>query len=98
MKGKFIRGAYQLAENVTDLDAFMQEHGDAAKGLIDWADDNDIMMRCGTSDDNCFLCEYKIIRSTVAGCKGMRSELRHEIKARFPKAKEAWYGLGDQLF
>lgn len=98
MKKKFIRGAYQLAENVTDLDAFNREHGAAAEGLIDWANDNGVMMRCGTSDDNRYLCEYKIICSTVSGCKGMRSELRHEIKTRFPKAKELWHGLGDQLF
>lgn len=95
---KFIKGAFQLAENVTDLEAFNKEHGAAVKSLIDWADDYDVMMRFGTSADDSYLCEYKIICSTVRECKSIRTLLAREIKARFPKAEELWQGSGDQLF
>lgn len=95
---KFIKGTFELELNVADLVAFEEQHKVAINGWIDWANRFGVALNLGTSDDNTYLCEYKIVGATASYCKGLASELRQMIKSEFPKTRSLWQGSGDILF
>lgn len=95
---KFIRGTFELDQNVTDLVEYEKKHETMLNNLIAWAQRLNIAINIGTSEDNTYLCEYKIVGATVKYCKGLCSELKKMLKAEFPKTELVWQGSGDVLF
>lgn len=92
---KFIKGTLELDTNVHDLVAYESGKEPALRAIFDWADERGIALRVGTSDDGAYLCEYKVIARTVAGCRGYVSELRHLLKPHFPKVETIFQASGD---
>lgn len=95
---KFIKGTFELDHNVTDLAEYEKKHGTMLGELIGWTERFGIAIYLGTSEDNTYLCEYKITGETASCCKSLCSELRQMLKAEFPKTKSLWQGSGDILF
>lgn len=95
---KFIKGTFELNQNITDLDEYEKQHETMLNNLIEWAKRFNVSINIGTSDDNTYLCEYKIVGNTASYCKGLCSELRQMLKAEYPKTKSIWQGSGDVLF
>lgn len=94
---KFIRGTWELDENVTDLVAYEEQHVKAIEQLIEWANSLGVYLNMGISEDNYYLCEYVIRGNTASYCKGICSELKHMLKAEFPKVELVYQGSGDYL-
>lgn len=95
---KFIRGIFELDQNVADLVEYESKHERMLNNLLAWAERHNVAINIGTSDDNTYLCEYKIVGATASYCKGLCSELRKMLKAEFSKIKSLWQGSGDILF
>ena len=95
---KFIKGTFELDTNVTDLIKYEKKHDTMLNQLIEWADSLGVALNIGTSEDNTYLCEYKIVGNTASYCKSLCSELRQILKNEFPKTKSLWQGSGDILF
>ena len=95
---KFIKGTFELDQGVTDLVEYETQRKNAVEELIDWANSFDVEICVGTSDDNSYLCEYKIVGKTASFCKGLASELKELLKEYWPKTKSLWQGSGDILF
>ena len=58
---KFIKGTFEIEKNITDLEAYEETHKAGIDRLIDFAKRFGINYQCGTSDDNTYLCEFKIV-------------------------------------
>lgn len=92
---KFAEGTFELDKNVTDLVEYEKEKEEFIKGVIDWADKNDIGILFGSSDDNYYLCQFNIVADTSAMCKGYVSELKAKLKKQFPKIKLIYQANGN---
>lgn len=95
---KFIKGTFELDQNVTDLVEYEKKHETMLNNLVEWATRLNIAINIGTSEDNTYLCEFKIVGATASYCRGLCSELKQMLKAEFPKIKSIWQGSGDVLF
>lgn len=95
---KFIKGTFELDENITNLEAYEENKKVGISQIIDWGEKYRVGIVLGTSDDNFYLCEYKIVANTKAMCNGMLKELKSLLKAHFPYVKSLWQGSGDQLW
>lgn len=95
---KFIKGTFELDQNVTDLVEYEKKHETMLNKLVEWATRLNIAINIGTSEDNTYLCEFKIVGATASYCRGLCSELKQMLKAEFPKTKSIWQGSGDVLF
>lgn len=95
---KFIKGTFELDQNVVNLEEYEEKHKRAIEEIIDWANSFDVGINIGTSDDNTYLIEYKIVGKTASFCKGLLSELRQILKEHWPKPKSLWQGSGDIIF
>ena len=92
---KFTEGTFELDKNVTDIVKYEKEREEFLKGIISWADKNDIGILFGTSDDNYYLCQFNIVADTVAMCKGYVSELKAKLKKHFPRVRLIYQGNGN---
>lgn len=92
---KFIKGTFELDKNVTDLVAYEEIHKRAIEELFDWSSSYDVVINMGTSDDNTYLIEYKIVARTASMCKGILSEMKQILKDEWKKTKMVWQGSGD---
>lgn len=95
---KFIRGTFELDHNVTDLESYEEKHKIALAEIVDWANSLDVRITMGTSDDDTYLIEYKIVGNTASYCKSLLSELRSMLKDEWKKTKSLWQGSGDILW
>lgn len=95
---KFIKGTFELERNVVNLKEYEEKHKHAIMEIFDWAASFDIAIRVGTSNDNTYLLEYKIVGNTASLCKGLLSELKSMIKDEWKKATSLWQGSGDILW
>ena len=95
---KFIKGTIELDKNITDLEAYEKTKEHYLKAIRAFCDKYDIEFIMGTSDDNYYLIEYKIIANTKSLCKGILSEMKDLLKRYFPYAKSLWEASGDQLW
>lgn len=95
---KFIKGTFELDQNVTNLEEYEEKHKRAIEEIINWAYSFDININMGTSEDNSYLIEYKIVGKTSAGCKGLLSELKAMLKEEWKKPINLWQGSGDIMF
>jgi hypothetical protein len=87
MAKKYIRGTFELAQNVTDLEAFEEKRKPQLLGIIEWATANGIGVKFGTSEDGTYLCEFDTVAGTLQLCKGYVAELKSMLKTLFPKAR-----------
>lgn len=95
---KFIKGTFELDQNVIDLEGYEEQHKRAIEEILDWAESYDVGINMGTSDDNTYLIEYKIVGKTASFCKGVLAELRSMLKDEWKKTKSLWQGSGDILW
>lgn len=95
---KFIKGAIKLDENVTDLTAYEEPKKKKLDEIMEWCTKYNIYIIFGTSEDNKYLCEYKIVANTKAMCKGVMKELQEMLKRVFPYANSLWLIEGSQLY
>lgn len=97
-KRKFVRGSYTLAADITDLDAYYQEHKTTIDEIIKWADQIGMYVEFGTSSDNTYLCEYEATQSTKSMCTGLANELKAMLKAEWKSSVKLGYqAYGDRL-
>jgi hypothetical protein len=52
MTGKFIKGTFELEQNVTDLVAFEEPIEPKLTNILNWGNENGVALQFGTSDDN----------------------------------------------
>lgn len=97
MAKKYIKATYELAKNVTDLEAFEQPRANYLNHIVSWATDNGIGIQFGTSEDNTYLCECRVTARTNQMCKGYIAELKEMLKAEFPKARIIYEESGNVL-
>lgn len=95
---KFIKGTFELDQDVVNLEEYEEKHKRAIEEIIDWANDFNVGINMGTSDDNTYLIEYKIVGKTASFCKGLLSELKSMLKDEWKKTKSLWQGSGDILW
>lgn len=98
MAKKFIRGTFELEQNVTDLEAFEKPKLSHLNYIINWATDNGVKVIFGTSEDNTYLCEFEAVANTVQMCKGYVTELKSMLKTIFPKANVIVEWRGEKLW
>ena len=58
---KFIKGAIELDKNVTDLTAYEEPKKNKLDEIVEWCNKYNVYIIFGTSDDNTYLCEYKVL-------------------------------------
>ena len=95
---KFIKGTFELDKNIADVDAYSKFYESHLKEIIEWAEEHSIAMRFGTSDNNKYLCEYKVTGSTKKICKEFVADIKRELKAVWPKAQSVFEVYGEQVF
>ena len=95
---KFIKGAIALDKNITDLVAYEEPKKKKLDEVLEWCNRYNIYIIFGTSDDNTYLCEYKIVANTKAMCNGLKKELEQMLKDFFPQVKSLWFAGGSQLY
>lgn len=95
---KFIKGTFELDKNITDLVAYEEPMKAKIEKLNEWCTKYGIDFICGTSDDNTYLCEYKIVANTKAMCNGLLKEFKSMLKEMYPYVKLIWQGSGDILW
>lgn len=97
-KRKFVRGSYTLAADITDLDAYYQEHKTTIDEIIKWADQIGMYVGFGTSSDNTYLCEYETTQRTKPMCTSIANELKAKLKAEWKSSVQLGYqAYGDRL-
>ena len=84
---KFIKGTFELDKDVTDLAAYEEARKRVIERLIDWAKSFNVYINMGTSEDNSYLIEYKIVSNTSAMCKGLLAEMKQILKTEWKKPK-----------
>jgi len=92
---KFIKGTLELDKNVTDLVAYEKPKTKQLEALVKWCDRFNVAIQCGTSDDNTYLCEYRIVAQTKALCNGLFRELKEILHESFPYVKTLWQASGN---
>lgn len=95
---KFIKGAFELDQNVTNLEEYEKEHKWAIDYIISWGNKYDIGINIGTSDDNKFLIEYRIVGDTVTYCKALLSKLKSMLKDEWKKTKSLYEISGKTIY
>ena len=95
---KFIKGAFELDQNVINLEDYEAKHKTAIEEIIAWANHYDIGINMGTADDNTYLIEYKIVGKTKSFCNGLLAELKSMLKEEWAKISLVWQGSGDVLW
>lgn len=95
---KFIKGTFELDKDVINLEEYEDNHTIAIEEIIDWANSYNVAINMGTSDDNTYLLEYKIVGKTASFCKGLLSELRSMLKDEWKKTQSVWQASGDILW
>jgi hypothetical protein len=95
---KFIKGAFELDKNVTDLVAYEKPIEGKLKKICDWGDQFKISIQFGTTEDNTYLCEYRVIANTKTLCNGLIRELKELLHEAFPTVKTLWQMSGNYLY
>lgn len=97
-KRKFVRGAFTLDDDITDLDTYYQEHKSVIDEILKWAERVDMYVGFGTSSDNTYMCEYNTVQLTKSMCTGLANELKAKLKAEWRSSVQfAYQACGDCL-
>ena len=94
---KFIRGTFELEQNIGDLNVYEAKKELYVKSIVQWANKHCVDVLLGESEDNCYLCEYVVRANTDALCKGYVAELKHMLKIGFPKIRLLYQASGNFL-
>ena len=95
---KFVKGALELDKNVTDLVAYEKTKELKLKAICDWGDKFGVYIQFGTTEDNRYLCEYRITANTKALCNGLFRELKDLLNDVFPSPKPLWQVGGSCVY
>ena len=95
---KFIKGSYEIKDNIPDLNFFVEKHRKEFEYLISYANKSNIGFNIGTSNKGDILCEYKVVGQSLKECKAAMSEFKRMLKAIFKKVNSLYEGSGDQIF
>ena len=95
---KFLKGALELDKNVVDLVEYEKPIEDKLKAICDWGDTYNVYLQFGTTEDNRYLCEFRITANTKALCNGLLKELRELLHRIFPNVKPLWQMGGTCLY
>lgn len=95
---KFIKGIFELDQDVINLEEYEEKHKMAIEEIIDWANDFNVRINMGISDDNTYLIEYKIVGNIASFCKSLLSELKSMLKNEWKKTKTLWQSSGNILW
>ena len=98
MNRKFKKGVFFLQKDVTNLVEFEKPIESKLRDIIAWAENKDVELAFGTTEDNTYVCQYKVVAHTTTLCKGYVSELKAMLKNLFPKIYRIWEGSGDVLW
>lgn len=94
---KFVQGSFALDRNVVDLEGYEKPITNDLNSILEWGTKHGAYICFGTSADDTYLCEYKIVANTIQCCKGLSKELKSMLKPIFPKIQLLWEGSGDIL-
>ncbi len=86
MTKRFKKGAFVLAEGVTDPVEFEKPIEAQLMDIIAWAEKNRVDLAFGTTEDDTYICEYRVVAQTNQLCQGYVIELKAMLKKLFPKA------------
>ena len=95
---KFIKGTFELDQNIVNEEEYFQFYEPHLNEIIEWAEEHGIAMRFGVSDNNKYLCEYKVTGNTKKICKEFVADIKRELKAVWPKARSILEISGEQVF
>jgi hypothetical protein len=95
---KFIKGQFELDKNVEDLEEYEAKKINKIKEIVEWCNSFGVAIAMGTSEDNTYLCEYKIVARTKQMCNGLLKEMKDMLKATFPYVKLILQESGDCLY
>lgn len=95
---KFIKGTFELDQNIGDLNEYEAKKELYVKSIIQWANEHNVDVLLGESEDNSYLCEYVAKANTNALCKGYVAELKQMLKVGFPKIKLLYQASGNLLW
>lgn len=85
---RFIRGAFCLDWDVTDMEAWEAKHMKQLEKVGEFCNTFEIEFQCGTTEHDRYIIEYRIISSTAQRCNSLYRELRDLIKEYFDKPEE----------
>ena len=94
----FVKGTLELDKNVTDLVAYEKPIIKKLEKIVEWCNDFNVAITFGTSDDNTYLCEYRITAQTKTLCNGLFRELKEMLHECFPYVKSLWQASGNVLW
>lgn len=85
---RFIRGAFCLDRDVLDLADWEAAHMKQLEKIGEFCNLLNIEFQCGTTEDNKYIIEYRVIASTAQRCNSLYRELKDIIKEYFTKPEE----------
>lgn len=92
---KFKKGAFTLKEGVTDLVAFEKPIDAQLRQIVHWAEQTGVELAFGTTEDDTYICQYRVVAQTNQLCKGLVAELKAKVKELFPKLSLSYEWSGD---
>ena len=95
---KFIQGTFELDQNIVNEEEYFKFYEPHEKEIIEWAVEHDIAMRFGVSDNNKYLCEYKVTGQTKKICKEFVADIKRKLKSVWPKAQSVFEVYGERIF
>lgn len=95
---KFVKGCLELDYNITDLEAYEKPKERKLNEVVEFCKKFDIEVVFGTSDDNTYLCEYRVEANTKQLCNSLFRELKDMLKEIFPHCKSSWQMGGSLLY
>lgn len=93
----FIKGQFLLAKNVDDLAAYEERHKSVICELLDYAEGKGLEFNLGTSDDNSYFIEYRIIGKNYTYCKGVLSGMKSILREGWGKIENLLQISGDYI-
>ena len=83
----FIEGTIELDKNVHDLVEYENARRAAIQDLLDFADGTGLEFQLGTSEDDTYMIQYKIIGKTYTYCNGILVELKAKLRQTWRKIR-----------
>ena len=93
----FIKGQFALAKNVDDLVAYEEKCKSHICELLDYAEGKGLEFILGTSDDNTYFIEYRIIGKNYTYCNGVLSGMKSILRKGWGKIENLLQISGDYL-
>ena len=95
---KFIKGCYELDKNIDDLVTYEEPKKKQLLMFVNWCYENGVFVKAGLTEENEYVCNFKIIANSKAMCNALKQEFKEQLLEIFPYVKTIWEASGDQLF